>query len=94
MKTSRQPRTHQGQGNQGLRAVATGGTISVEVGPNDASITLTNNSTGEVSSIPTSPGKDTQVPIPGAPGGTVFTLRIGRGPTARVIVVEVIAPGP
>lgn len=68
--------------------------MSIEVGTNDASVTLTNNATGETTRVATSPGKDTSIPIPNVPPGTALTIRIGRGRTARLIVIEVIAPGP
>ncbi len=88
-------RLPQAQGDEGLIATAVaGGSIHVEVGPNDASITVTNATTGDVSRIKVSPGKDTDVPIPNVPPGTVFSIRIGVGPNARIITVEVIAPGP
>lgn len=88
----------QGQGNQGIRTTTagatSGGTVTVNVGPNDPSVQVTNNSNGSTSNAPTNPGKDTPVPIPNAPGGTFITISVGTGLRARIIIVEVIAPGP
>ena len=81
------------QGKDGLRTTTTafpGGTITVNVGPNDPSVEISNDSTGEVTTIPVERGKDTQVPIPNVPGGTVLFIRVGRGLRARIIIVEVV----
>jgi hypothetical protein len=41
-----------------------------------------------------SPGKDTSVPVPNVPGGTVLSIQIGTGINAKTLIVEVIVPGP
>jgi hypothetical protein len=87
----------QTQGGQGLVTSATataGSSIPVEVGPNDASITVTNSSTGGENKISTTPGKDTTVPIPNVPPGTLIYITIGRGANRRTILVEVVSTGP
>lgn len=66
----------------------------MNVGPNDATITVVDNSTGVTTTHAVAPGKDTQVQIPNVPGGTYLTVEVGKGPTRRVFIVEVIAPGP
>jgi len=87
----------QAQGGQGLRTSATataGGSVTVNVSPNDPSIEVTDPATGATTNVPVSPGKDTQVPIPNVPGGSFLTIKVGTGRRARIILVEVIAPGP
>jgi hypothetical protein len=87
----------QGQGSEGIRGPLTGsagGSVNVNVGPNDSSIDVANSADGKTSTHSVSPGKDTSIPIPDVPPGTVLTIRIGTGLNARVIVVEVVAPGP
>lgn len=85
----------QGQGGDGVIAQAVaGGSLTIEVGPNDAAIVVTNNTTGEQMRVKVSPGKDTTVPIPNVPAGTGLTIKVGTGLNARIIPVEVIAPGP
>lgn len=84
-------------GGQGIRSTTTaapGGSVTVNVGPNDPSVSLTNNATGDSSSFPVDPGKDTTIPIPNVPGGTILTITVGSGQRARIIIVEVITPGP
>lgn len=85
------------QGGNGLRgplAGPAGGSVTVNVGPNDYSVDISNSSGGGATSVPVTPGKDTSIPIPVVPPGTVLTVRIGRGPNARYFALEVIAPGP
>ncbi|MBM4060665.1 MAG: hypothetical protein FJ265_06170 [Planctomycetes bacterium] len=84
-------------GGEGIRTVTVaspGGSVMVNVGPNESSVTIANATTGASVTIPVAPGKDTQIPIPNVPGGTVLTISIGVGTTARIIVVQVIAPSP
>ena len=87
----------QGQGGDGVRTTMTatpGGSVTINVGPNEPSVNVENPVTGASTSLPVSPGKDTPIPIPNVPGGTVIHIRIGKGLRSRIILVEVIAPGP
>lgn len=68
--------------------------MTVNAGPNDSLITVFNSATGGSSSYPVSPGKDTSVPVPNVPGGTVLSIQIGTGINAKTLIVEVIVPGP
>jgi isocitrate dehydrogenase len=84
----------QGSG-EGVTATATaGGSVSVEPGTNDTSVTVTNAANGDVSKHNVSPGKTTTIPIPNVPAGTTLVIQIGKGRNARIIAVEVIEPGP
>jgi hypothetical protein len=78
----------------GTRGASSGGSITVEVGPNDQSIDVVNGSSGEKTTVPVAPGKTTTVPLPPAPAGTFVVVKIGRGRNARVILVEIIGPNP
>lgn len=82
------------QGPAGIRGVASGGVLTVHVGPNDREIEVVNTATGERSTHPVSPGKTTSIPMPSAPPGTALTVQVGRGRNAQLITVEVIGPGP
>ena len=94
MSSTRQLARFQGPG--GIRCspfAAPSGSVTVNVGPSDASVEVINPATGEVTTHPVEPGKDTQVPIPNVPGGTILILRAGKGLNSRNVVIEVIAPG-
>lgn len=71
-----------------------GGSVTISVGPNDTVVEVKDPSSGEVSSIPVTPGKDVTLPVPNLPGGAFFSLRVGDGKRMRVLIVEVIAPSP
>ncbi|MCC7064565.1 MAG: hypothetical protein IT456_17255 [Planctomycetes bacterium] len=81
-------------GNEGLRGssvVVQGGSVNVDVGPNDTSVEISQVGGGPVTTIPVTPGKETSVPIPNVPGGAVLYVRVGRGNRARIMVVEVVS---
>jgi hypothetical protein len=81
----------------GLRrssSATAGSVVNVDVGPNDSSISVTDNSTGSTTTGPVSPGKTTPVTIPNAPVGTVILIEIGDGLNRRVLAVEIIGTGP
>jgi hypothetical protein len=84
------------QGGEGVRTTTAtpGGTITVNVGTNESTVKVVDNSSGDSTTVPVTPGKDTSVPIPNVPGGSYVTIEIGRGINKRVIRVEVIAPSP
>ena len=83
-----------GAGIRGSNVVTAGGSITVEVGPNDDSVSVTNAGTGERTDHDVSPGKNNTIPIPNVPGGTWLLIRVGKGLRARVIAVEVISTSP
>lgn len=82
------------QGPGAIRAVAAGGSVQVDVGPNDRQVEITNAATGERSVVPVPPGKTVSIPVPHPSTGNLFVLRIGTGRDAQVILVEIIDPGP
>ncbi len=86
----------QGAG-EGLRSPATvlqGGSVNVDVGPNDASVEINVAGSGKSTSVKVEPGKTASIPVPPVPGGTALWITVGQGLRKRVILVEVIAPGP
>jgi hypothetical protein len=83
-----------GDGVRGPLTAAPGGSVTVNVGPNDAEIKVVDGSTGNSSTRSVTPGKDTEVTIPNVPGGTWVSIEIGTGLNKRVLLIEVIAPGP
>jgi hypothetical protein len=81
------------QGGQGLQCdsvVQQGGTLNVEVGPNDSEVEVSAGDDGSLH--PVTAGKTTPIPVPPVPPGTILSIRVGKGLRARVIYVEVIAP--
>lgn len=82
------------QNGEGIRAVAQGGTVSVDVGPNDSTVEVSVAGSGATTSVPVQPDKRATVPIPDVPGGTLLYVSVGKGSRRRTILVEVIAPGP
>ena len=84
----------QGGGVRSSATASPGGSITVNVGTNDPSVEISNDTTGETSTVRVAPGKDTSVTIPEVPGGTILYVRVGKGLRAQIIVVEVITPGP
>lgn len=83
-----------GDGVRGPLGAPPGGSVTVNIGPNDSSVTVIVNANGDAASTPVTPGKDTSIPIPVVPPGTLILIEVGRGLNKRVIPVEVIAPGP
>jgi len=86
--------TPQGEGIRAPTPVVQGGSIDVDVGPNDSSVEVSAGSSGNTTSHDVSPGKQAHIPVPSVPGGTILTITVGRGLRARIILVEVIAPTP
>lgn len=84
--------TCQGDGIRTTLAVAQGGTIQVEVGANDTTIDVKDGNPMHSLTYKVEPGKTVTIPVPPVPGGTVLTISVGRGPRARTVLVEVIAP--
>jgi hypothetical protein len=86
--------TQDGAGLRGPLTGTAGGSVTVKVGPNDDTLDVVNNSTGDSTTISVSSGKDTSVQLPNVPPGTIVIIRIGTGPNARHLPVLIIAPGP
>lgn len=84
----------QGGGVRGPATATPGGSIVVDVGPNDDSVTVTNASTGDRTDHDAAPGKGNVIPIPNVPGGTWFFIKVGKGLRARTIAVEVVSSSP
>jgi hypothetical protein len=84
------------QGGPGIRGPVRGtpgSSIDVEVGPNDAAVEVVDPG-GTITTHPVQPGKTAPIPVPRVPGGTILFFRVGKGPSRRVIVVEVVEMGP
>lgn len=71
--------------------VAQGGTIEVDVGPNDATVEIKDGDPNNSRTFNVEPGKRASIPVPPVPGGTVLTVSVGRGARARTILVEVVS---
>jgi hypothetical protein len=89
-----QPLNQQGEGLRTTGPAVAGGTVTVNVGPNDYVVEIKDGTTGNTTKLAVEPGKDTSIPIPNVPGGTIVIIVVGRGINARAIPVEVVAPGP
>ena len=85
------------QGESGLKGPSTatpGGTIEVEVGPNDQSVEISLGGSGDTQSFEVPPDKKVSIPVPSAPPGSVVKVSVGDGLSRRIILVEIIAPSP
>ncbi|MCA8978067.1 MAG: hypothetical protein KDC98_25295 [Planctomycetes bacterium] len=87
-------RLPQGGGLRGPQTATPGGSITVNVGPNDSSIQVTDPTTQNTTTHKVEPGKDTTIPMPNAPGGTMVRVQIGKGLNAQFLVVELQSTGP
>ena len=84
----------QGEGIRVSNVASSGGTITVNVGPNDDTVEVSVGGSHE-STIYHVPGnKDVEIPVPDAPPGSILVVRVGKGNRARRILVTVVAPGP
>jgi hypothetical protein len=80
-------------GVRGPQTGVPGGSITVNVGPNDSSIRITDPTTGTPTTIKVEPGKDTTIQLPHAPGGTIIRIQVGTGLNAHRFAVELISTG-
>ncbi len=84
------------QGGAGISApgaAAPGGSVNVRVGTNDGSVESNSGGSGTQShEVP--PSKSVPLPIPVVPPGTMIAVSVGKGLRQRVILIEVISPGP
>lgn len=76
---------------RGTIVVPVGGTVNVDVGVNETDVELTEVGGGFSSTATVEPGKTASLPIPGVPGGAVLILKLGKGPRARMMVIEVVS---
>lgn len=84
------------QGGPGLRApgaAPVGGSVPVQVGTGGGTV---ESNTGSPATRQHPVGADGRatVPLPPVPPGTVVAITVGRGLQQKVILVEVVAPGP
>lgn len=81
----------QGEGIRTSMVVPQGGTIEVDVGPNDATVEIKDGNPSNSATFKVEPGKRASIPVPPVPGGTVLTVSVGSGARARTILVEVVS---
>lgn len=85
------------QGDKGLRISGTatpGGSITINVGPSDDTVEVGIAGESGATSHLIPGNKDTSIPVPNAPPGTIIIIRIGKGIRRRRILVEIVAPTP
>jgi hypothetical protein len=71
-----------------------GGTVTVNVGPNDTSVEVSAAGSSNTTTHDVEPNKDATIPVPNVPPGTIVFITVGKGLRARVLAVEVIALSP
>ncbi|MGE3171811.1 MAG: hypothetical protein AB7O97_04245 [Planctomycetota bacterium] len=74
---------------RGPSIVQTGGTVVVEVGPNDTEVTVSSGGP-DSTTHPVQGGKSVSFPVPPVPPGTVLIVSVGSGVRARSILIEVV----
>jgi hypothetical protein len=79
-----------GEGIRGPAVAQSGGTIEVEVGPNDTTVEVSTGNAAETTSHDVTPGKTASIPVPTLPGGGVIWITVGKGVRRRTIIVEVV----
>lgn len=84
----------QGGGVRTTGVAVQGGTVTVNVGPNDSSVEVSSAGSSDTTTHDVEPNKDAAIPVPNVPPGTILMITVGKGLRARVIEVEVIAPSP
>jgi hypothetical protein len=85
------------QAGEGIRAdgiAVQGGSVQVQVGPNDSTVEVSVGGSSDSTSHDVSPGKGVTIPVPPVPQGTILYISVGKGLRRRLIVLEVIAPTP
>jgi len=85
------------QNGEGIRTdgiAVQGGSIDVQVGPNDSTVEVSVSGSSESSSHNVGPGKAATVPVPSVPSGTLLYISIGKGLRRRLVVIEVVALAP
>lgn len=84
----------QGEGIRTGSGVIQGGTMQVEVGPNETTVSVSSGSSSETTNHSVSPNKTASIPVPPVPPGTILEVTVGSGHRRRIILVEVISTGP
>jgi hypothetical protein len=85
------------QGGEGIRVTGVapvGGSITVNVGPNDTSVEIGPTGSSNTSRHEVEANKDVEIPIPSVPAGTILIVTVGKGARKQRIQVEVVAPSP
>ena len=84
----------QGGGTRTTGTAVQGGTVTVNVGPNDSSVEVSVAGSDDTTSHDVEPNKDASIPVPNVAPGTLLVITVGKGLRARVLLVEVIALSP
>ena len=84
----------QGEGLRSVGSATPGGSITVEIGPNDSTVEVEVAGSDGTTSHSVTPGKAATIPMPNVLPGTVLFVTVGTGLRARVIEVTIIAPSP
>lgn len=84
----------QGEGIRGPSSATPGSSITVNVGPNDSSVSVSDPVSQTTVSYDVEPGKDTTIQIPNVPGGTLIQVWAGKGINRKLITIEVVSPSP
>ena len=84
----------QGEGTRATGTAVAGGSITVNVGPNDSTVEVSVAGSSDTSNHDVEPNKDASIPIPNVPPGTILFITVGKGLRARFIEVEVVALSP
>jgi hypothetical protein len=85
------------QGDEGIRVspfATPGGTVIVNVGPNDDVVEISVSGSGESLTYHVPGNKDTAIPVPPVAPGSTLIVRVGKGARRRRAVVVIVAPGP
>jgi hypothetical protein len=80
-----------GEGVRGPIVAPQGGTVTIEVGPNENTIEVHAGGQGDTKSYRVEPDKSASIPIPAVPPGTILALYVGTGPNRRRLYIEVVA---
>jgi len=81
-----------GEGVKGPLTAPAGGTVDIEVGPNETSVWV-NLGPGGLSEHKVPPDKKVTIPVPSTPG-EVFAVTVGKGLTKRSILITIVASSP
>ena len=84
----------QGEGIRVSAAATPGGSITVNVGTADDVVEIGISGSEDATSHHVPGDKDTPLPVPAAPPGTVIVVRVGTGLRRRRFYVTIVAPTP
>lgn len=84
----------QGEGVRTTGTATPGGSVTVNVGPNDTSVEVSAAGSDNTKTHDVEPNKDATIPVPEVPPGTILFITVGKGLRARVIEIQVIALSP